>query len=232
MSTHTILFTRAYDSDVLNDLTLHPKLVGFALRALGTDRILLSHSEILSKYADTTDFDQDMHCDYRNNTLVVPSLDDIDQVASITYYSDVTVDLGPTRVLKFSESAQWSDKPSWKRDEAPELFDLEHSVTLPAGSILLYTMKTYHRGSAFTAAAGARYSHHIAFQRATNTWAGWRSFPALGGQPILERTLVALSADQRSMVGFPVPGDPYWTAGTIAAVQERYPDMDMSAYQL
>lgn len=217
-----------YSSDELNRLTLHPRILAFARSALATDDIVLSHSEILSKYADSFDFDQDMHADYGNNTAIVPTTDAIDQVASITYYSDVTIDLGPTKVVSFGDSLPWMSRPKWKREEAPELYDREQSVTVPAGGILLYTMRTFHRGSAFTATAESRYSHHIAFQRASSTWAGWRSFSTAAN---LVQTMTGLDAEQRSVVGFPRPGDSYWNEATIAAVQSRYPDMDMTPYR-
>ena len=39
-----------------------------------------------------------------------------------------------------------------------------------------------------------------------------------------------MSPVQRGVLGFPLPGDPYWTADTVQAVGQRYPGMDMVAY--
>lgn len=221
-----------YKVPALDDVTLHSELLDFAEQALGPYDVVLAHSEILAKYAGEADFDQPMHVDYMNNTLVVPPPDDdIDALASITYYSDVTVELGPTRVVSFQESEKWSERPSWPRDDAPELFERERKVTVPAGSIIIYTMKTFHRGSAFTATEGARFSHHIAYQRAEMTWSGWRSFPQLGAQPWMAELVTRLDPRQRSALGFPRPGHAYWRDATIAAVQRRYPDMDMTPYR-
>jgi hypothetical protein len=36
---------------------------------------------------------------------------------------------------------------------------------------------------------------------------------------------------QREVLGFPKAGDAYWTAETLAAVQLRYPKMDMRPYR-
>jgi ectoine hydroxylase-related dioxygenase (phytanoyl-CoA dioxygenase family) len=220
-----------YKAEAVNDLTVHPDLIDFAERALGTDDIVLGHSEVLAKYADEMDFDQGMHADYMNNSLAVPADDDVDQLASITYYNDVTVDLGPTRVVSFEDSEPWRDRPGWLRADAPELFEREHSVVVPAGSIVVYTMKTYHRGSAFTATEGARFSHHIAYQRADMTWGGWRSYPQLGQTPSMQALMTRLDPRQRSVIGFPRVGHRYWTPWTIDAVQRRYPDMDMTPYR-
>ena len=36
--------------------------------------------------------------------------------------------------------------------------------------------------------------------------------------------------DERELIGFPAPGDDYWTAETLAGVAARFPNMDMSPY--
>ena len=36
---------------------------------------------------------------------------------------------------------------------------------------------------------------------------------------------------QLTALGFPKPGDPYWTAETLAGVAARYPSLDMTPWQ-
>ena len=61
---------------------------------------LLGHGQVGGKYAGTRDFDQDLHLDYGNNMLVVPNPDDeAFHVPALLYYTNVTVDLGPTYVV-------------------------------------------------------------------------------------------------------------------------------------
>jgi ectoine hydroxylase-related dioxygenase (phytanoyl-CoA dioxygenase family) len=170
-----------------------------------------------------------MHADYEGNTLVVPDRFDIDQLATITYYTDVTVDLGPTYVVSFEHSEGRQDGTHHTPETAPHLFAHERPVTVPAGSILLYTMRTFHRGSAFHAEAGKRVSHHIAFQRADMSWTS-RLQPTIQTMPRVAAMLPALTPQQRSVAGFPRPGHPYWTSENISAVSRRYPDMDMTPY--
>lgn len=220
-----------YRSDAMNDLALNAELISFARRALGTDDVMLSHSEALSKYASDHDFDQRMHMDYPNNTFVVPMADDVEQMASITYLTDVTLELGPTRVVSYADGEPWAHKPNWGREEAPELFDLERAIVVPAGSIFLYSMRTFHRGSALTATEGLRHSIHVAYQRRSMTWGGWRSYVREANKPPSRQFVTRLSVDQRTMIGFPPPGDPYWTPQAIDAVQQRYPDIDMGPYR-
>jgi ectoine hydroxylase-related dioxygenase (phytanoyl-CoA dioxygenase family) len=219
-----------YRSQMMNDLALNPELISFARRALGTDDIMLSHSEALGKYAADHDFDQSMHMDYPNNTFVVPMADDVEQLASITYLTDVPIELGPTRVVSYADGEPWAHKPRWSKDDAPELYERERAITVPAGSIFLYSMRTFHRGSAFTAAEGLRHSIHIAYQRRSMTWGGWRSYVRDANTRDSPDLVTRLTVDQRTMIGFPPPGDRYWTSESIEAVRSRYPEMDMAPY--
>jgi hypothetical protein len=218
-----------FQAPVLDRLALHPTLIDFAQRALGGD-VLLSHSEMLHKYAGHGEHDQEMHQDYGNNSLIVPSMTDIDQVASITYLTDVTPELGPTGVVSFGDGAPWKHQRRWSRTEAPGLHELEHLATVPAGSTVFYTMRTFHRGTKMTAVEGSRHSLHVAFQRPSSTWAGWRSFAQLGDRPETVDLLPLLSPHQRTVLGFPPPGHPYWTDESIADIQRRYPAMDLAPY--
>lgn len=219
-----------YKSSLMNDLVLNPVLIDFARRALGTDDIVLSHSESITKYAADHDFDQLMHQDYGNNTFVVPASDDFEQIASITYLTDVTIDLGPTKVVSYADGAPWAGSTHVSRDDAPELYAAEHAIVVPAGSILLYSMRTFHRGSAMFATEGLRHSLHIAYQRRSMTWGGWRQYVRSAPRGWMAELICRVTPDQRTMIGFPPVGDPYWTVETVEAVGRRYPDMDMTPY--
>ncbi len=157
--------------------------------------------------------------------------DDYEQLASISYLTDVTIELGPTRVVSFADGEPWAHQHRWDRADAPELYELERAVTVPAGSIFLYSMRTFHRGSALVATEGLRHSIHIAYQRRSMTWGGWRDYVRQGHLRPRAELVTRLSTDQRTMLGFPPPGDPYWTVASLDAVQARYPDMDISAYR-
>jgi hypothetical protein len=219
-----------YHQPALDSLALHPTLIDFAERALGGP-VLFSHSEMLSKYAGHGDYDQELHQDYGNNSLIVPSLTDPDQVASITYLTDSTVDLGPTGVVGYCDAGPWQDHLRVPRSEAPELYEREQLALAPAGSTLFYTQRTLHRGTAMHAERGTRHTLHVAFQKAGSTWAGWRSLAMGGNDPALATLLCALSPRQRTILGFPAPGHPYWTSETLTDVGRRYPAMDLGPYR-
>lgn len=47
----------------------------------------------------------------------------------------------------------------------------------------------------------------------------------------MKEFVAAMSTPQRNVLGFPPPGNRYWTAQTIAAVADRYNGIDMQDYQ-
>jgi hypothetical protein len=220
-----------YQNDAANDIALHPDLIAFAEKVLETTEIVLAHSEMLIKYAGAYNMDQTMHMDWGNNSLVVPPQDGFDQLASITYYSDVTLDLGPTKFVGWSDADSYLHQREWRKDEAPELYAKEQSAVVPAGSILLYGMRSFHRGSAMIATEGTRHSQHVAYKRAGDQWTGWGGHPRHAGQPKMDALLTRLTPRQREMIGFPAPGDAYWTEFTLDGVARRYPEMDMTPYR-
>jgi hypothetical protein len=218
--------------DALNHTTLHPDLVDFAERVIGTRRIMLGHGQLQGKYAGNRDFEQRLHCDYGNNTLAFPKPDaQIIDLPAIIYYTDVTIDLTPTYVVPQDVTRGDPLVPRQRsREEYPELYEQEIPVIVPAGSVLIYSMNTFHRGSALRASEGVRFSQNISFKRVDSPWSGQTTFQHSGGRPEMDRFLENASAREREMVGFPPAGDPYWDATTVAGVGARYPGMDMTPY--
>jgi hypothetical protein len=218
--------------DALNHTTIHPDLVAFAERVIGTERIMLGHGQMQGKYAGTREFEQNLHCDYVNNTLAFPKPDaQIIELPAIMYYTDVTVDLGPTYVVPQDVTRGDPLVPHRRsREEYPDLYDQEIPVVVPAGSVLIYSMNTFHRGSGMRASEGVRFSQNISFKRVDAPWAGQATFQHSGGRPEMDRFLTNASPREREMVGFPPAGDSYWDETTIAGVGARYPGMDMTPY--
>ena len=225
--------TFPFVGDALNASTLHPDLIAFAERVIGTDRLMLSHGQLGGKYAGTRDFEQQLHLDYGNNTLVCPKPDEeIIDLPAIIYYTDVTVDLSPTYVVSQEFTRNEPREPRHRsREDHPELYAHEFPVVVPAGSVLIYSMNTFHRGSALRATEGLRYAQNIGFKRVDTPWAGQVTFQHDGGSAEMNHFLENATPREREFVGFPAVGDPYWDKDTIANVGSRYPGMDMSPYQ-
>jgi ectoine hydroxylase-related dioxygenase (phytanoyl-CoA dioxygenase family) len=220
-----------FAGDTLNNICTHPELIALAEKITGTNEIALSHSQIVGKYAGARDYDQSLHCDYRNNTLAYPKDDpSIFDIPMILYYSEVTEDLGPTYVVSQKHAPLPPDPPVLEREDFAEAYEREVPVVVPAGSILIYSMRTYHRGSAMRATEGCRFSHHMGLRTAAHRWLGQSAFQNKGGSPEMNQFLERATPRQRELVGFPPPGHTYWDEETLAGVARRYPDMDMSPY--
>ena len=219
--------------DALNHVSTHPEIVAFVEQVLGTRDILLSQAAIWAKYAGTGDFDQGLHLDYQGNTLVVPRDDGtFRQVNMILYYTDVTEELGPTYVVSQEKTR---DLPLWpthrpRKKNAP-LYEHERPVLANAGDLLIFSMRTWHRASDMTADFGARFSHHLVFRAAQHNFQGYHLWSQHGENPELQRFIEHSTPRQRELLGFPLAGHEYWNEETIAAVQLRYPMMNVSQYR-
>lgn len=222
-----------FAADALNFNSTHPELIAFVERLLGTSDVLLSQSAIWAKYAGTGSFEQTIHLDYEGNTLVVPRDDGpFRQVNMILYYSDVSEELGPTFVLPQDLTREQGLWPPFRpRKKYPELYKLERPILARAGSLLIFSMATFHRAGEITADAGARFSHHLVWKSAACPFNGYHQYSQFGEKPEMKRFIERATPRQREVLGFPAPGHPYWTKETVAAVAQRYPRMDMAPYR-
>lgn len=221
--------------DYLNHVSTHPAILSGVKRYLGTDDIRLSQAAIWAKYAGVGHYEQGLHFDYQGNTLVVPREDeDFQQLNFIIYYTDVTARLGPTGVVSKRETR--GKVPLWPcfktKAQHPELYALEKKVTVPAGSMLIFTMSTLHRATAITASEGCRYSHHLVYRSGKYDFQGYHLYARQGESEDLQRFVQVSMPEQRHALGFPPPGHAYWTPETLKAVKLRYPGLDLAPYRV
>ncbi|MBW3536954.1 MAG: hypothetical protein KY395_04175, partial [Actinobacteria bacterium] len=162
------------------------------------------------------------------------------QIPFILYFTDVTEDLGPTHVVSQTLTGRDVDTVSTPtRDEerasptAPRhsWYKAERPVAVRAGSLLIYSLKTFHRGTKMRAERGTRMSMHFVYRSAACQFMGWRSPAKDANTPEMRRFISRATPRQRELISFPAPGDPYWTDETIAGVAARYPDMDIGPYK-
>ena len=150
---------------------------------------------------------------------------------AILYYSDVGDELGPTWVVSKGDTR---DVPLWPthrtRKRSAELYRHEKPVLANPGDLLLFGMRTWHRAGGMTAEAGARFSHHLVYRAAAHGFQGYHQWSQKGEDENLQSFIARATPQQRELLGFPKPADPYWTAETRAAVKLRYPTMDMGPY--
>ena len=217
----------------LSLLAVHPSVVAVAEELLGTTDIRLYHAEAWAKYAGAADYDQDLHRDFVNHTLVVPSADPAyGQVLFYLFLAYVGGGDGPTCFVPRHLTTHVPLMPAAvSRAARPDLYAAEVAATGPAGTVVAYSPDTFHRGSALTRPHASRFTVLMSFRPAATEWGqryGWADrgyWP--GWQPFVE----AATPRQLELVGFPAPGHAYWTPDTLAGVALRYPRLDLTPWR-
>ena len=221
-----------YPGKTLNRITMHPELRQFAQDRTGGVEMYCEQSHLTAKHKDHPgDAEQSHHCDYGNHTLAYPPrLPKYWQTAYLLYYTDVTINHAPTAVCSwelYPEKVRWP--PYFSRQDRPDIYDNEVKVTVPAGGLLIYSMRTFHRGTKFLG-EGGRLGHFITYAPAAYKWLGIVGWSNRAIDPAFGRWIAEATVEERTLLGFPPPGHDYWCEETIEGVSKRYPDMDMSPY--
>jgi hypothetical protein len=219
--------------DTLNFMAVHPEIVSFVERALGTPRIALSQSLVWAKYPGLDDFDMPLYVDYSLSTLLYPNTQEPpEEVAFILYYVDVDEQFGPTYVVPKQHSRDKLLVP-YIRDKTqyPDLYRHEQPICVRAGSLLIYNMATFHRDSGIISKDRARFSHHFAYRSEdAPVGARYAAWFAQGLTAEMQRFIERASPRQRELLGFPSPSSTYWNEETLTGIAARYPNMDMMPY--
>jgi hypothetical protein len=221
-------------SPALNLAGVHPALIAFSKRAMGCDDVLVYQCQAWAKFTGDADYDQPFHCDFVNHTLTGPS--DVPRHNAVTFiclFSDVTEAHGPTHYVTRPDAEQIA-QPEVTLTGAPGLQGAlsEHarSAAGPAGSLFVYGIDIWHRGTNLTAPGGHRYVMTTCFKDARNAsiaFTAWQFHHTKPWRNIIEHG----SPEQLACFGVQPPGDPYWTELTLARAQARYPGWDLTPYR-
>ena len=223
-----------YQGKALNDLTFHPELHRFAVLMGEGEEMYCEQSHLTYKAMNTKDdFEQAMHLDYGNHTLAYPpDVPKYWQTAYLYYFTDVTLESGPTAVCSKQHYSERILVPNHHtRESRPEIYDNEVKVTCPAGSLLVYSMRTFHRGTAFTGANRGRLGMFVTYAPKACRWMGIVGWPISAGKPAFKEWIERASVEERNLLGFPEPGHEYWTDETLDGVGARFSGMDMTPYR-
>ena len=227
-------------------LAVHERIIGLAERLLGLRDIRLYSAEAWAKYTGAADYDQALHRDYLNHTILVPSADAACQQAEFfLYLSDVPEELGPPHFVSRSRTAALSAKPNWypraaqADDEygwvadsgSPDLYESEASAAGPAGTVVAFQLGTFHRGTAMTAPRGARYTMHLGYRPMAADWGQRHAWAGRSHDPFWYEFVSRASPRQLELFGFPPPGHAFWTRDTLAGVALRYPGLDLEPWR-
>ncbi len=221
-----------FESVEWSALAVHRRLIDVAERVLGTDDIRMYRAEAWAKYTQAADYDQTLHRDFLNHSLVVPTDDPrYGQVEMFLYLSEMTPDLGPTHVVSTEHTAQVPLIPNHL--DAPDhaaLYDLGELVLGPVGTLLVYRTDLVHRGTAIRRPRAARYTLHLNLRTAAAEWANRGPWGQTANRPTWQRFVERCGPRELALFGFPPPGHDYWTEATLTGVSSRYPGLDISPW--
>ncbi|SOC50975.1 Phytanoyl-CoA dioxygenase (PhyH) [Blastococcus aggregatus] len=236
--------TFPFKSTELSLLAVSERLLELASVLLDDSDFHLYGAESWAKFTGACDYDQDLHRDYLNHSILVPSTTPgCRQVEIFVFLTDVPEDLGPPHLVSRRHTDRLPALPNWflrpgqvsesrytDDSGSPELYAAEVSGAGPAGTVIAFEPGTVHRGTGLTAPRGARYSMQVCFRPAQLQWGqrvGWavRSFSSEWSAFVGRAT-----ARQLQALGFPPPGHPYWTAETLAGMALRYPSLDLAPW--
>jgi hypothetical protein len=214
-----------FHSSRLNALVLHDEVVDAAEALLGTADLFCYMGLVTAKYAhQDSGYNRLLHADYPNHMLVVPRhAPGFQQVEFFVYLTDVTVEDGATRFVSWQKT----------KDIPVERHTLNYAVaaTAPAGSVVAYRPDVYHCSADHTDATRLRIMIHVSFRHRDAEWGGYQAWPFRGFSPELSKFVQQATPRQLALLGIPLPGHPYWTTDTVAGVQARYPDLDMTPWR-
>jgi hypothetical protein len=229
-------------------LAVHDMLVRLAEDLLAGDDIRMYSAEAWAKYTGAVDYDQELHRDYLAHTVLVPSDDPrYRQLEMFVYLVDVPEELGPPHLVPSTATTDVPVKPNWfpradwtagggdlaefVASGQPHLYEREVSAAGPAGTVVCFEAGTVHRGTGLSRPGGARYSMHISYRRAEVEWAQRHAWADRSHTSAWYRFVGRATPRQLELFGFPPPGHPYWTAKTVAGMELRYPDLDLSPWR-
>ena len=217
---------------LLDRLPFDARVRGIAEQVSESDDLRLMRGGYQSKFTGAADFDQILHLDYTNHTLVVlPNDRRSTMVGFFAYFTDVTTETGPTMAVSRTHCSELSITDTHlERDRWPQIYEHEEPLVCKAGSLLVYDYRTPHRGSALTGPAANRQTLSFAYGVAAD-WHGFYSWPNRADEPVVRQLIATLAPHERELLGFPALGDAYWTPVTIESVGRRYPGFDVTPYQ-
>ena len=173
----------------LSLLAVSDPIVDLARALLSCDDVRIYSAEAWAKFTGAANYDQLLHRDYLNHTLVVPTDDlQFQQVEVFVYLVDVPDDLGPPHLVSQTLTQGLPAKPNWypctnvddpdgfvSPTGRSDLYESEISGAGPAGTVIAFQPGTLHRGTGLTAHHGARYSMQLCFRPAGVEWGQRRS---------------------------------------------------------
>ena len=223
-----------FGSEALNHLVVHEALIETAQELLETTDVRLYQGTLTAKYANqSSGYNQLLHTDYPNHSILVPRRDaGYQQLETYIYLNDVSAANGATRMVSRRLTADIPvERHTLPFDEYAGLYDDPGEAAGPAGSVVAYRPDVYHRSVDRTEPGVSRFMLHVAYKPSGAEWGGYQAWPFKGLTAAWHNFVQGASVRQLTAVGFPEPGHLYWTEQTLAGVKARYPGLDMSPWR-
>jgi len=217
----------------MNLLSLHPKLIDLSRKLLNSADIQLYQSHTWAKFGERADYNQYLHCDFNNHTLTVPPIGiNAEAVNYLIYLSDVGEENGPFRYVNKKDSNKVLGDRCLNVDKKKyfKLEEKEKPVYGKAGTVIAYSLDTFHRGTNLTKKKGHRYSMSVSYKLARTNSIGfhvWQVSPKRDWSQIINNG----SPDQLGCLGIPLPGSSFWNEITIKQTEARWPGWNAKPYK-
>jgi hypothetical protein len=234
IDSHRVMPRFPFEDAALNDIVVHDRIIDLAEQVLGLTDLRLYQAMLSAKYSQAALSDEQLlHVDFGNHTLVVPRHEPgYQQLEMFVYLSDVTPETAATRMVSRRLTSHIQVERTYlSQTDYADLYEAEVPACGPAGSILAYRPDVYHRGVRMTAPRAARFMLHVSYKPADTDWLGSYGLPNAGEDMSWYRFVQHATERQLTVLGFPPPGHPYWTARTLEGVAARYPMLDLSPWR-
>ncbi|HET9728382.1 MAG TPA: hypothetical protein VFR41_03125 [Acidimicrobiia bacterium] len=215
----------------LNRLYVHPALVDFAERALGTRDLRIYQAHVSGRYTGDADYEQPMHTDRNHSFLPAIPGPPWHHVEMFVYLTDVDADCAPTHALDRTTTRDRDPNDILFPDSDPAVYKNERAAVGPRGSLMAYRNDVFHRGVNITRPQGARFLMVVGFKRAGVDWIGYHAWQSRATHPGWTRFVEESTPRELELFGFPTPGDPIWTPELLDATQVRYPGLDLEPWR-
>lgn len=219
-------------SGVLNRLCVHPSIVDFAERALGTSEIRLYQAHASAKYSGLTNYEQPMHTDRNHSWLPAVGASPWWNLEGFLYLTDVTENENPTRMVSVRDTATMkSTYPVTFPNLDPDIYAAERSCIGVRGSYLAYRSDVWHRGTNFASPGTARVLVALAFKHAGHDWIGYDTQQSRSTGAEWTTFVEQSTPRELELFGFPPPGHPIWSELLLDQTAVRYPKLDLAPWR-
>jgi hypothetical protein len=219
-------------SGKLNRLFVHPSIVDFVERVVGTDDLRCYQAQVGAKYAGTTNYEQPMHTDRNHSWLPPRGEAPWWHVESFLYLSDVDAQSAPTHLVRLPDSAGTPvTVPLLWPSRDPEVYAAERPAAGRRGSLLAYRPDVFHRAVDLDAEHGSRFLLNVSFKAAGQDWVGYHVQQSRSTSPDWTAFVEGSSPRELALFGFPPPGHPVWNEAMLDATAARYPHLDLTAWR-